>query len=57
MPREGTWANSKVLDVAAGLREDALRAEAPGTRDAVLGTLAHLARVEDVYLATIELRL
>jgi uncharacterized damage-inducible protein DinB len=43
-----------VFDLAAGLDETLVQAEAPGTRDTVAGTLAHLATVEYAYLGMIE---
>ena len=48
--RHNTWANAKVFNLAAGLDAQLVREEAPGTRDTVLGTLAHLAGVEYAYL-------
>jgi uncharacterized damage-inducible protein DinB len=51
--RHNAWANDKVLAVAEELDAGMLEAEAPGTRDTVRGTLAHLTRVEDLYLALI----
>jgi uncharacterized damage-inducible protein DinB len=52
--RHNAWANDQVF--AAAMRADpALLGEpAPGTRDTVQGTLAHLALVEYVYLAMLE---
>jgi uncharacterized damage-inducible protein DinB len=44
--RHNTWANAKVFDLAAGLDSQLVNEAAPGTRDTVLGTLAHLAAVE-----------
>jgi uncharacterized damage-inducible protein DinB len=47
--RHNTWANAKVFDLAASLDSRLVREVAPGTRDTVLGTLAHLAGVEYAY--------
>ncbi|MBV9603292.1 MAG: DinB family protein [Chloroflexi bacterium] len=47
--RHNRWANAKVFDLAAGLDSQLVREAAPGTRDTVLGTLAHLAGVEYAY--------
>ncbi len=52
--RHNTWANGLVFDLAAGLDADLVKREAPGTRDTVLGTLAHLASVEYAYLSLLE---
>ncbi len=52
--RHNTWANAKVFDLAASLDSQLVTQEAPGTRDTVLGTLAHLATVEYGYLGMLE---
>jgi uncharacterized damage-inducible protein DinB len=52
--RHNAWANDKVFAVAEQQDAAKLEAEAPGTRDTVRGTLAHLVRVEELYLALIE---
>jgi uncharacterized damage-inducible protein DinB len=52
--RYNTWANGRVFDLAAGVENTLVQAEAPGTRDTVSGTLAHLASVEYAYLWMIE---
>jgi len=49
--RHNAWANARVFDLVVGLDPRLVEAEAPGTRDTVRGTLAHLVRVEDAYLA------
>src|ERR1700737_2494623 len=54
--RHNAWANARVFDLIVGLDPDLLQGEAPGTRDTVSGTLAHLVRVEDTYLAMTERR-
>jgi len=54
--RHNSWANGKVFDLVAGLDAQVIAGEAPGTRSTVTGTLAHLARVEYVYLAMLEQR-
>jgi uncharacterized damage-inducible protein DinB len=54
--RHNAWANTKVFDLAVGLDPRLVESQAPGTRDTVVGTLAHLTRVEDAYLAMIERR-
>jgi uncharacterized damage-inducible protein DinB len=54
--RHNSWANDRVFDVVAGTEAGMLDVEAPGTRDTVRGTLAHLTRVEDAYFAMIEER-
>lgn len=54
--RHNTWANAKVFDLAAQQDPQTLQATAPGTRDTVTGTLAHLASVEYAYLAMLEQR-
>lgn len=52
--RHNTWANAKVFDLAASLDSQLVTEVAPGTRDTVLGTLAHLAAVEYAYLGMLE---
>ena len=52
--RHNTWANERVFALAQDVDARLLEAEAPGTRDTVKGTLAHLARVEYVYLTMIQ---
>ena len=52
--RHNTWANAKVFDLAASLDSQLVREVAPGTRDTVLGTLAHLAAVEYAYLGMLD---
>jgi uncharacterized damage-inducible protein DinB len=52
--RHNTWANAKVFGLAAGLDSQLVKEVAPGTRDTVLGTLAHLAAVEYAYLRMLE---
>jgi uncharacterized damage-inducible protein DinB len=49
--RHNAWANAQVFNVALRADPALLTEPAPGTRDTVRGTLAHLARVEFVYLA------
>ena len=51
--RHNAWANERVFALAEDLESRVLDAHAPGTRDTVKGTLAHLARVEDLYLTMI----
>lgn len=51
-----TWANAKVFNLAAEQDRETVRAAAPGTRDTVTGTLAHLAAVEYAYLRMLEQR-
>ena len=52
--RHNAWANDRVFAVAQQQDTATLEAEAPGTRDTVRGTLAHLVRVEELYLTMIE---
>ena len=52
--RHNTWANAKVFDLAASADRQLVMQVAPGTRDTVLGTLAHLASVEYAYLRMLE---
>jgi uncharacterized damage-inducible protein DinB len=54
--RYNTWADAKVFDLTAQQDSQTLQAPAPGTRDTVTGTLAHLASVEYAYLAMLEQR-
>jgi uncharacterized damage-inducible protein DinB len=54
--RHNAWANARVFDLVVGLDAELLEGAAPGTRDTVRGTLAHLVRVEDAYLAMTEQR-
>lgn len=54
--RHNAWANARVFDLAVGLDSSLVDDAAPGTRDTVRGTLAHLVRVEDAYLAMTERR-
>jgi uncharacterized damage-inducible protein DinB len=52
--RHNVWANDKAFGVAQQQDTGILEARAPGTRDTVMGTLAHLVRTEELYLALIE---
>ena len=52
--RHNAWANAKVFGLAATLDSGLLTEVAPGTRDTVFGTLAHLAGVEYAYLGMVE---
>ena len=52
--RHNAWANDRVFALAQDVDARLLEAEAPGTRGTVKGTLTHLVRVEDLYLAMIE---
>ena len=52
--RHNAWANERVFGLAQDVEASLLEAEAPGTRGTVKGTLAHLARVEHLYLTMIE---
>src|SRR5438270_13430872 len=52
--RHNTWDNAKVFYLAAGLDSELVNEVAPGTRDTVLGTLAHLAAVEYAYLGMLD---
>jgi uncharacterized damage-inducible protein DinB len=52
--RHNTWANAKVFDLTVGLDSQLVKEVAPGTRDTVLGTLAHLAAVEYAYLGMLD---
>ena len=52
--RHNAWANERVFALVAGVDDALLEATAPGTRDTVKGTLAHLARVEHLYLSLIQ---
>ena len=52
--RHNAWANARVFEAALRADPALLSQPAPGTRDTVQGTLAHLARVEYVYLALLE---
>jgi len=52
--RHNTWPNERVVALAQDVDARLLEAEAPGTRDRVKVTLAHLARVEYVYLTMIQ---
>src|SRR5450432_2240355 len=54
--RHNAWANARVFDLVLGLDRSLVEGEAPGTRDTVPGTLAHLVRVEDAYLVMTERR-
>lgn len=51
-----TWANAKVFDLAAQQDPHMVTSRAPGTRDTVTVTLAHLASVEYAYLGMLEER-
>ncbi len=51
--RHNAWANERVFALAQDVEASLLEADAPGTRDTVTGTLAHLARVEYLYLTMI----
>jgi uncharacterized damage-inducible protein DinB len=48
------WANERVFGVAQDVEPGLLEAPAPGTRDTIKITLAHLARVEYLYLSLIQ---
>src|SRR5438874_7628013 len=48
--RHNAWANERVFALAQDVEAGLLEADAPGTRGTVKGTLAHLARVEYLYL-------
>src|SRR5258708_2110387 len=52
--RHNRWANAKVFDLAASIDSRLVTEPAPGTRDTVLGTLAHLAGVEYAYLGMLD---
>jgi uncharacterized damage-inducible protein DinB len=52
--RHNTWANAQVFDVAASVDSQLVTQTAPGTRDTVLGTLAHLAGVDYAYLGMLD---
>jgi uncharacterized damage-inducible protein DinB len=52
--RHNAWANQRVFALAQDLEASLLEADAPGTCDTVKGTLAHLARVEYLYLTMIK---
>jgi uncharacterized damage-inducible protein DinB len=52
--RHNAWANKRVFALAQDVEPSLLDADAPGTRDTVKGTLAHLARVEYLYLTMIQ---
>jgi uncharacterized damage-inducible protein DinB len=52
--RHNVWANERVFALAETVEARLLEADAPGTRGTVKGTLAHLARVEYLYLTMIE---
>ena len=52
--RHNAWANEQVFELVLEAEPRLQEAEAPGTRDTVKGTLAHLARVEYLYLTMIE---
>ena len=52
--RHNAWANERVFALAETVEARLLEADAPGTRGTVKGTLAHLARVEYLYLTMIE---
>ena len=52
--RHNGWANERVFAVAQNVDASLLEVDAAGTRDTVKGTLAHLARVEDIYLTMIQ---
>ena len=52
--RHNAWANERVFALAQAVDARLLEADAPGTRDTLRGTLAHLARVEYLYLTMIE---
>jgi len=54
--RHNAWANARVFDLVLELDRSLVEGAAPGTRDTVRGTLAHLVRVEDAYLAMTERR-
>jgi uncharacterized damage-inducible protein DinB len=52
--RHNAWANEQVFGLVLDAEHRFQDADAPGTRDTVKGTLAHLARVEYLYLTMIE---
>ena len=52
--RHNAWANERVFALAQDVDARLLEADAPGTRGTVKGTLAHLARVEYLYLTMIQ---
>ena len=52
--RHNAWTNERVFALAQDLEASLLEADAPGTRGTVKGTLAHLARVEYLYLTMIQ---
>ena len=52
--RHNAWANERVFALAQDVDARLLEADAPGTRGTLKGTLAHLARVEDLYLTMIQ---
>jgi uncharacterized damage-inducible protein DinB len=52
--RHNAWANERVFALAQDVDARLLEADAPGTRGTITGTLAHLARVESLYLTMIE---
>ena len=52
--RHNIWANEHVFGLAVNQPASLLEGPAPGTRDTIRGTLAHLARVEYVYLSLIQ---
>jgi uncharacterized damage-inducible protein DinB len=52
--RHNAWANERVFTLAQEMEAGLLEVSAPGTRDTANGTLAHLARVEYVYLSLIQ---
>ena len=52
--RHNTWANAQVFELAASVDSQLVTQAAPGTRDTVLGTLAHLAGVEYAYLGMLD---
>jgi uncharacterized damage-inducible protein DinB len=52
--RHNAWANRNVFDLVQGVDPALLSMVAPGTRDTLLGTLAHLVRVEEAYRLMIQ---
>src|SRR5918912_3759710 len=52
--RHNAWANDRVFALVLDAEPRLQEADAPGTRDTVKGTLAHLARVEYLYLTMIQ---
>ncbi len=51
--RHNLWANLRLLDVCAGLRDAQLDASAPGTYGRVRDTLVHILAAEERYVAAL----